>query len=58
MNTFALVLLAFPFYLATKGKLVEYMKLATKNPVSTTPVTSTTPTTPTTPTTSTTGSVG
>ena len=55
MNTFALVLLAFPFYLATKGKLVEYMKLATKNPVSTTPVTSTTPTTPTTPTT---GSAG
>jgi hypothetical protein len=28
MNTFALIMLAFPFYLATKGRLTVYTKLA------------------------------
>lgn len=28
MNAFALLLLAFPFYLATKGRLVTYIQLA------------------------------
>ena len=30
MNTFAVILLAFPFFLATKGKLVAYVALAKK----------------------------
>ncbi len=29
MNTFALILLAWPFYLAIKGKLVQFASLAT-----------------------------
>jgi hypothetical protein len=29
MNTFALILLAFPFYLAVKGRLTAYTGLAT-----------------------------
>jgi hypothetical protein len=32
MNTFAVVLLAFPFYLATKGKLAQYVALAKATP--------------------------
>lgn len=30
MNTFATILLAFPFFLAINGKLVKYIDLATK----------------------------
>ncbi len=30
MNTFALILLAFPLYLAVHGKLVKYVDLAKK----------------------------
>jgi len=31
MNTFALILLGWPLFLATKGKLVEFADLATKH---------------------------
>ncbi len=31
MNTFALILLAFPLYLAVNGKLVKYVDLAKKS---------------------------
>lgn len=32
MNTFAILLLAFPLYLATKGRLIAYTTLATSAP--------------------------